>query len=204
MQLAVNLTKNRTELPVEQHLIAKLKSAIEEAKMKGENLPIKLQPAIKRAANKFGKLKDEKLKDVIKMKTLERIGKLEDKDTGFKHTSKLLNGPGAKPLLAIGRKDKTGTTTNPSEVDAVVREAWQEIYKGNVEDQQGKAEAFMQKYAEYIFKHQTLDIGKVDHKRLAKVCQKGKNSACGLDNWHTDEFALLSDAAFWYLEKAAG
>ena len=44
-------------------------------------------------------------------------------------------------------------------------------------------------------------VGKVDPVELEEICVAGKKSAHGLDNWHTDEFAMLSSEAYVLLAE---
>ena len=74
-------------------------------------------------------------------KKKERKEDRQDGSKGQGKISKALNQPPAQPILYLSR-DKPGprgqpigsTTTDPKEIDRIVRHAWNSIYSGNVTD----------------------------------------------------------------------
>ena len=78
---------------------------------------------------------------------------------------KKLNVGGAPPLIAVARLEKgpqgqaIGTiATAPQEVDAIIRKAYGEKYKGNCIDQQALLEKYLNEYDKYIFKMPQAEV----------------------------------------------
>ena len=68
----------------------------------------------------------------------------DDAKKGLKAMSRRVDGPSATPLLYVKRDEHCGPdhkvgsfTTNPDEIDAVVRRAWKSIYDGSTNDAKG-------------------------------------------------------------------
>ncbi len=52
-------------------------------------------------------------------------------------------------------------TTNPEEVDAISRRAWQAIYGGSASSIKSTVDAFMKKYDKYIFKAAPVQLDEI-------------------------------------------
>ena len=121
------------------------------------------------------------------------------KKTGLKTRCRKVNGPVAAPLLYV-KRDKEGPqgqpigqfTTNPQEIDGVVKRAWKKIYDGNCNQVTKMVDAFMQKYDQYIFKMKPFYAQEIDTDLVQEAFSKGKKSAAGMDSWEPEEFALMS------------
>ena len=69
-----------------------------------------------------------------------------------------MNSPSANPIVAVTRpkKGKQGqpkgsVATSPKEIDAIIREEYGKIYKGNVEDHAKLVSDYKEKYKEHIY-----------------------------------------------------
>ena len=92
------------------------------------------------------KLNDEAKKEIRK----QQREKNDEAKRGIKHIARRIDQNAAPPLKFVKRDahctdgGKVGTiTTDPQQVDGVVRRAWQNIYQGNVEDAAATVAAFM-------------------------------------------------------------
>ena len=80
----------------------------------------------------------------------------------------LANNIGGKvlpPLSAVRRKKKGpngepkgSIATAQTEVDEIVREAYAEVYKGNLEDIEESTQRYMQDYSQYIYEGKETNI----------------------------------------------
>ena len=82
----------------------------------------------------------------------------------------------APPLTAAKRVKKgpagqpTGTVaTETNEVDQIVRDAYNAIYRGNVVDQKAVAQRYMEDYKQFIFNAKEASIGKLSGADLQTV-----------------------------------
>ena len=103
---------------------------------------------------------------------------------GIKVMAKRIHGPKAAALLYVKRDAKCGEgkipgtfTTDPAEIDAVVRRAWQHIYKGNVADVSQTVQDFMTKYDRYIFKAPQGEASVITEDMVKAAFAKGGKSA---------------------------
>ena len=107
------------------------------------------------------------------------------------------------------KRDKVGPngqaigsiTTDPREVDQIATRAWQTIYNGNFDDLKGAANAFMNKYKQYIYSSKEFKVQPITGKAFMRTCTSGKMTTAGLDNWEPAELAMLSESTFdWIAE----
>ena len=121
--------------------------------------------------------------------------KVSDRKRGLGHISKRLNPPPAKPIMQMKRADGT-ITTNPKEIDCLVRRKWSKIYDGNKRDRIKAAKEFIRKYEKYIIKLPEQEIDDITWREVKKACRECAHTAAGPDAWEPAEMALLSDEAY--------
>ena len=95
------------------------------------------------------------------------------------------------PMYALKRGDGT-LSTNPHELDGMVRQAWSGVYSGNATNPFQLVSDYLVKYSQYIFKlapHNIADIT-MDVKHVAK--EYGV-SAPGLDAMHPVDIKIDGD-----------
>ena len=109
----------------------------------------------------------------------------------------------AAPLVSVKRTEKgpqgqaRGTiATRPAEVDAIIRKAYGEIYKGNVEGHEECVKEYIEEYDRFIFKAPEATIEPLTGKRLKVSMQDAKESAAGMGQWVPADFKLLSNRAY--------
>ena len=113
----------------------------------------------------------------------------------------------AQPLQAIQRPEAhqgqpAGTyTADPMEVDRIVRQAWEPVYNGNVDNMNHMVDDFFKKYHPYIHRAPTSAVQDLDWRDLKVACQHGASTAPGLDGWTKMELQWLSDLGFQWLAK---
>jgi hypothetical protein len=117
-----------------------------------------LGPTLKLQIQKYHKEHDKwRQKAVRKQKEVDQ--KLfAQKGKGHWHLMKSMqNRTKAKALIALRRttrgprgQPKGSITTDPEELDRIIRDAYGKIYDGNVEDQEGLKKAYMDKYEQYF------------------------------------------------------
>ena len=102
-----------------------------------------------------GKLQAKTEAEMMKQQREEN----DDAKKGLKAMSRKVNGPTAAPLLFVKRDEhynpdqKIGSfTTNPDEIDGVVRRAWQKIYNGNTDDAEKVVNDFMEDIKDIFFR----------------------------------------------------
>ncbi len=120
--------------------------------------------------------------------------------------SEIIKGKGLAPIGFLKRqhdaglgKPKGSYTTDPIEIDAIVDRAWSAITFGNSNDNDKLAEAFMNKYDEYIVKAREFKVAKLDVHSFKAACLCSHGSAGGLDGWNALDMTLFSDKAFQVL-----
>ena len=92
-------------------------------------------------------------------------------------------------------------TTDPKEIDSIIREAWSPIYNGNPEDIGKLVDNFMAKYEDYIFEQEPWQIEEIKWQDIKQACQVGTHTAGGLDAWTKDDLYWGSDKAYQWLAK---
>ena len=74
-------------------------------------------------------------------------------------------------------------TTDPVEIDQIMRQAWDKVYNGNTEDQQQLVDNFCSKYKEYIHEAEPADVQAIDWQDIKWACTHSTQTAGGLDGW---------------------
>ena len=154
---------------------------------------------MERAAEKHSNIRNTLLGRMKAEVAKTRRNENEDSKAGMRNRCRRINGPVAAPLLYVIRDDKCagnhepGTyTTNPQEVDSVVRTAWQKRYTGNVENANHVAKQFAAKYSKYLFRLPPQEAPPIIVELVHVAFSKGGKSAAGMDSWEPEEMALMS------------
>ena len=109
--------------------------------------------------------------------------KFQSRSKGIKAMSNAINPAPARPLMYT-KRDKVGPngqaigsiTTDPREVDQIATRAWQKIYNGNFDDLKGAANAFMNKYKQYIYSSKEFKVQPITGKAFMRTCIQGGNT----------------------------
>jgi hypothetical protein len=120
--------------------------------------------------------------------------------------SRSLKGCSPAPMSCIRRNFDQGPgkpvgslTSDPAEVDQILRKAWSEITDGNVKDVEAAANNFLDIYGPYCHQDSEWDIGDLTVEDFKATCAADTASAAGLDGWAARDIALLSDKAIGYI-----
>jgi hypothetical protein len=104
----------------------------------------------------------------------------------------------ANALLCIARDRDTEDggkkgqlTSNPSDIDWVVRRAWKKIYDGIGGCIDTAVEHYFDKYSKYILKAVPFEVAELDGERVYQAFSKAAKSAGAMDGWSPGELALL-------------
>ena len=116
---------------------------------------------ILKAKAMIGKLKSE----ITKVRRAANSSKID----GVKHLSKAIGDKPAKPLTCVVRDRDTADggkkgeiTTNPKDVDAIVKRAWKAIYDGMAGCMETAVQTFLEAYTKYILKSKTHEVPESD------------------------------------------
>ena len=105
----------------------------------------------------------------------------------------------APPLHAIRTADGI-LHTDPSAIDTIMQEQWQNVFAGNVRDQLHTISCYVIKYIKFIFiATQAFHLDPLVGDDRFETCRNAPNSSSGLDHWSPAEFRLLSRFACNYL-----
>ena len=188
----------------EQEGIEKLKRTNQAAE------DIALIPSIKRLA---GKYHDEarKQKELAERES-ERCNKkrYEAKGEGQWAICKDMGSSNANPLIAVTRtkrgpqgQPKGSVATSPKEIDAIIRETYGKIYKGNVADHEQLVREYMKMYdtkgSKYVYHGKAATMTDLTAEDLRTTARTTKETAAGLDRWTPAEMRMLSLKAYGYL-----
>ena len=107
---------------------------------------------------------------------------------GIKEVVKKLDNVNAQPITYLqrdqaGKKGQApGTiTTDPEEIDGIVRRAWRKIYAGTKDDAHKAAAQFVAKYAKYIYKGPEEILPRITGEDVRKACKAASKTAGGMD-----------------------
>ena len=116
--------------------------------------------------------------------------------------SKVLKGGRAQPLRILKAPGKDGAfTTNEAEIDQIARDAWDEVYKGNVENIDLMVQNFLGKYDRHVHKAPRFHVQQLKWQDIKRECMKDTDFAGGLDVWKKRELYWVSDEAFKWLAQ---
>ena len=118
--------------------------------------------------------------------------------------------PNANPMVAVTRARKGpqgqpagSVATSPKEVDAICREEYGKIYKGNVSDHETLVKEYRGKYdtkeSKFIYKAKRAKIDTITAEDLQTTARTTKETAGGLDQWAPADIKMLSTKAFQHL-----
>ena len=121
--------------------------------------------ALKVAAGKYDKLGHRHLEQHgVESRATWRT-KATDRKTGIKTISKALNGKNGRPLVAVYRPQqgaqagpKGSIATDPAAVNEIIRDTWEEVYRGNFQKWEQQIEAFMDTYSPFIHQAPEFDV----------------------------------------------
>ena len=89
---------------------------------------------------------------------------------GTKQIGRRIDKEAAKPLMYVERREegpngqRPGTiATDPIEVDAIVRKAWNKVYDGDGKDQERQAIKYLAKYSRWLYKEKQEAAAKILH-----------------------------------------
>ena len=102
------------------------------------------------------------------------------------------------PLHALYRPDGS-ITTDPNQVDELMRNYWQATFLGNVASQMQAVATYIITYCTCLFFAAPFQVNPLTGQDLMETCQASAASSQGLDHWSPCEFRLLSLQACHYL-----
>ena len=118
---------------------------------------------------------------------------------GIKNISRAIGGSRAKPLTCVVRDRDTEDgglkgqiTTNPQEVDAVVKREWQRIHNGMGGNIEKAVATFLSKYNEHIAKSPPFELPPLDAQTILQSFRQIPDSAAALDGWRPKELSMMS------------
>ena len=118
---------------------------------------------------------------------------------GIKNISRSIGGPKAKPLMGVFRDRDTPDggkagqmTSDPAEIDAVVKRAWKAVYDGMQGCILKAVENYLEIYSKYILRMPEAKIDLLDGHMVFDSFRQIKESAAALDGWSPKELSLLS------------
>eukprot|EP00973_Karenia_brevis_P006121 834178-Karenia_brevis.AAC.1 len=76
-------------------------------------------------------------------------------------------------------------------MDQLVRDSWEEVYNGNVENMSQATSRYLQKYTEFLYKALPTQIKDIDVEELRQLVMECGPSAGGMDSWLYDDFKWL-------------
>ena len=108
-----------------------------------------------------------------------------------------IRAPSAPPLQRIAEVINGAKIvhTKPSDIDKVVRQAWQHIYKGNVTEATTLFRNFIRKYDSYILKQDPFPVPDIEGPELLDEIRHAKPTIGGLDGWTPHELGIISAKA---------
>lgn len=146
-----------------------------------------------------------------KIKTEARKQKgqaVADKKKGIKVISKLISDPPAQPLLCVKRDRDNGEgakqgaiTTNPYEIDGVVKGAWKTIYDGVASNLQATVARFFSMHAYFMMIQTEHQVSEVTTEIVYDSFRHTPASAGALDGWRPRELAYFSIKACGILAR---
>ena len=113
--------------------------------------------------------------------------------------SKAIGSKASQPLVMVERDRQTKDggkpgelTSNPQDIDAIVKRTWQAIHKG-IGGVVGKAiETYLHNYTRYITMRKTFEAPAITGQRVYEAFGKTEDSAGALDGWQPKEMSLLA------------
>ncbi len=100
-------------------------------------------------------------------------------------------GPKGEPIGSF--------TTNPVEIDAIIRNDYDPIYHGNIEDLEEHASSFIKKFLPFLFQDTEFQVDPIEGPLLMELCTHGPFSSGGMDGWAPQDWSILPLQAFIWL-----
>ena len=115
--------------------------------------------------------------------------KMEQKGgQGLKEVVKRIDNRQAQPIAFLERdkerqqgQSKCTITTDPRDIDGIVRRAWMKIYSGTKESTQEAAKAFINKYWEHIYKADEYKVEDITGEDVREACREAGKTVGGMD-----------------------
>ncbi len=94
-------------------------------------------------------------------------------------------------------------TTNAFEIDQMLNDAWAAVYERNVTSHKKLVDDFDAKYGKYIYRRKggAFKPNPLCGGDVKATCKEASFSAAGLDQWSTQDFAILDDSAYDWLAR---
>ena len=116
----------------------------------------------------------------------------------------------ANPFIAVTRtkrgpqgQPKGSVATSPKEIDAILRETYGKIYKGNVADHERLVQKYLEMFdaegSRFIYHGKVATMTDLTAEDLRTTARKSRETAAGLDRWTPAEMRMLSLKAYGYL-----
>ena len=128
-----------------------------------------------------------KAKGEVEKATKERNSSNKD---GRKHLAAAISEQTGKPLTNVCRDRDTSDggkkgqiTSNPADVDAIVRRAWQAIHAGAGGCIAIAVDQFLDFYCSTIYKRKPYEVGEITAEMVQESFSRTKESAGALDGW---------------------
>ena len=102
-----------------------------------------------------------------------------------------MSGPKDEPIGSF--------TTNPVEIDAIIRNDYDPIYHGNIEDLEEHASSFIKKFLPFLFQDAEFQVDPIEGPLLMELCTHGPFSSGGMDGWAPQDWSILPLQAFVWL-----
>lgn len=115
----------------------------------------------------------------------------DDKTKGVKHIGAKLDKAAAPPLRFVQLNDGSITSV-PAKVDKAVCRAWQEIFRGNVQNVVGTVAEFVPKYRRFLFSVDEYLVGEISADMVWDIFQEINASSGGMDGWQPLELKMMS------------
>ena len=113
--------------------------------------------------------------------------------------SRAIGDPQAKPLTCVCRDQDTKDggrkgqiTSNPSDVDGVVKRAWQAIHNGMAGCMSKATDLFLNTYCKFTVNTFPFKVDDITAEMVRDSFTQTKESAGALDGWSPKELSLLS------------
>ena len=125
---------------------------------------------------------------------------------GVKEVVARIDNRQAQPIAFLERDregpqgQEAGTiTTDPKEIDGIVKRAWKKIYAGTKDDTKKATEEFLEKYKAYLYRAEEYIIHAITMEDVREACREAGKTAGGLDGWDPADMSLLSDTVYGHI-----
>jgi hypothetical protein len=91
--------------------------------------------------------------------------------------------------------------TQPREIDSIIINAWDTVYKGTARSHVEIVQRFKAKYDKGIYKRHEFEVHDITAEEVKMQCLCNNHSAAGLDGWTPDDWSLLSDDTYKWIAR---